>query len=58
MNRAPGMHALRPDDALLLASLRLPWESLYCHDPAIEAFRTRLMDVVNVWYPALPADMV
>ena len=23
MNRAPGMHALRPDDALLLASLRL-----------------------------------
>jgi hypothetical protein len=32
------MHALGPDDALLLASLRLPSESLHCHDPAIEVF--------------------
>jgi len=40
MNRAPVMHALGPDDTLLLASLRLLWESLYCHDPAIEIIRT------------------
>ena len=45
----PRAFARGPDDALLLASLWLPSDSLYCQI-CQRSFPNRLMDVVNKWF--------